>query len=226
VRCRLFLNDGRGNFTDATARLAGGAPVISESVTLADIDDDGDPDIVGSIVGGSSLLLNDGRGVFTSAGGTRAELFPGFSGWPSSVLAGDVDGDGDLDLVADGIAINGHRQLSAPLLLRIGAAFRLDVESMPGYAPAPAIAVLWLDGKARAQPLRVAPFGILRLDLATALQVGPFLVPAPGGLVSMGFTLPPAPSLLGTALHGQGLVVPGPTLASARLTGLVSAVAR
>lgn len=66
------------------------------SVTVGDMDGDGDLDIVtGNVFKQSAVYLNNGQGDFTSY-----RNFGGKSDLTHSVAVGDVDGDGDLDIVA------------------------------------------------------------------------------------------------------------------------------
>jgi len=89
---RLYLNDGDGVFTDATAQIPEDSD-YTESVALGDVDGDGDLDAFLGRYGQNGLYLNDGSGVFTDA----TSQIPTDSHWTLSVSLGDVDGDGDLD---------------------------------------------------------------------------------------------------------------------------------
>jgi len=95
----LYLNDGVGFFSDATPQI----PDHSENTLaaiLADADGDGDLDVfLGN--GGSEeprqnrLYLNDGNGFFADA----ADQIPDDAQDTGAVAVGDVDGDGDLDVL-------------------------------------------------------------------------------------------------------------------------------
>ncbi|MEM7394004.1 MAG: FG-GAP-like repeat-containing protein, partial [Verrucomicrobiota bacterium] len=92
---RVWLNIGAGFFTDSGQSL-GSSP--RSACLAADFDGDGDMDIyygAGSSSDESQLWLNDGHGVFTNA------LWEGV-GCVEAAILGDVNGDGQLDVVSMG----------------------------------------------------------------------------------------------------------------------------
>ncbi|MCB9232063.1 MAG: VCBS repeat-containing protein [Bacteroidia bacterium] len=100
---RLYLNDGRGNFTFASEALpAWTSP--AESAVSADFDGDGDPDIfVGGAAlmgqyprGGRSCMLINNQGKFTLSSSLPNE---GDLGLVHDVLASDLNQDGKPELV-------------------------------------------------------------------------------------------------------------------------------
>jgi len=84
---QLFLNDGKGMYelSDVDLGTNGKTPAI------ADIDSDGDLDIV--IGGKPNIFINEGNGHFTLSALNRLP-----SGGEQPLL-GDIDGDGDVDLI-------------------------------------------------------------------------------------------------------------------------------
>ncbi|MFN2174264.1 MAG: FG-GAP-like repeat-containing protein, partial [Candidatus Promineifilaceae bacterium] len=60
---RVWLNDGRGNFTEKGQEPGFGS--FKFEIALADIDNDDDLDLVTAMPGPNEIWLNDGDGVFT-----------------------------------------------------------------------------------------------------------------------------------------------------------------
>lgn len=106
---RLYLGDGKGNFTRAKETLPS-MPVSKGCVAVADIDGDGHPDLFvgGRVIPGrypetpeSYILINDGKGHFTDK---TAQLAPGLRhiGMVTSAVFTDFNRDGHPDLVLAG----------------------------------------------------------------------------------------------------------------------------
>jgi hypothetical protein len=94
---RLWLNDGTGRFTDATAARMPALKVrFSWDLELVDVDDDHDLDVLVSCkrCPGSSLFRNDGAGTFAEDSRALPQYTNNYE-----FEAMDLDGDGHLDLV-------------------------------------------------------------------------------------------------------------------------------
>ena len=92
----LYRNLGGWKFEEVTAASGVACPgQFSTGCALADIDGDGDLDLlVNSLGGGTRAFLNDGRGRFTEVADPKLAKKSG----ATSMALADVDGDGDLDL--------------------------------------------------------------------------------------------------------------------------------
>jgi hypothetical protein len=146
---RLWINDGRGRFHDGSA--AAGLPGTRGkglAAVAADLDDDGDADVfVANDSQGNLLLRNDGGGRFTeSARHAGVDLnAEGRSEACMGADAGDLDGDGDLDLY-----VANFEQETNTLYRNDGGLFFTDVSTSSG-AGVPSLAPLG--------------FGVVFLDL-------------------------------------------------------------
>lgn len=126
----IYRNDPPGSFDNVSSEALGGHEGQHRQVAIGDVDGDGDPDIYAPhAAGGSdSLFINDGSGTFaettidngSQAGGARF---------------GDLDDDGDLDLVLT----DGYPDLGGPVspvghvFVNDGAgAFAELADAMPG----------------------------------------------------------------------------------------------
>ncbi|OON68000.1 hypothetical protein B0919_15145 [Hymenobacter sp. CRA2] len=118
-RVEILRNDGHGAFTPSDTVRVSSLQDFSNALsnnhtalTVADIDHDGDLDLLASFSVNSSVAIrrNDGRGHFTG----RDSLI--VADFPMNITTGDVDADGDLDLVtANGAIIRGGSNSSTYL---------------------------------------------------------------------------------------------------------------
>ncbi len=132
----VVFNLGGGALSAAVALPASH---FTSAISVFDADGDGDLDIVEANGGGflpptdaSALFLNNGAGVFTASANLPA--IPAIT-----TLAADIDGDGDRDLILDGVILSNDgagvftqvAQLPTPLLGYFGstvAAFDVDLD--------------------------------------------------------------------------------------------------
>jgi len=92
---QVWRNQGNMTFVPIAGAVTGAAS--SMSVVLVDVDGDGDLDaaLAAWNNGGNRVLLNDGTGIFTPA----PVPLPNATGNSQHIVALDVDGDGDMDLL-------------------------------------------------------------------------------------------------------------------------------
>ncbi|WP_165245320.1 CRTAC1 family protein [Paludisphaera soli] len=92
---RLYRNDGKGKFEDATKEAGLDKTFYGQGVAVGDYDNDGDPDVYVTAVGRGYLFRNDG-GKFADV--SEAANARGPNGWLSGAAFFDMENDGDLDL--------------------------------------------------------------------------------------------------------------------------------
>jgi hypothetical protein len=96
---RVWLNDGRGNFTEKGQEPGFGS--FKFEIALADIDNDDDLDLVTAMPGPNEIWLNDGDGVFTFKENSSCSPPD-----PVTLVMGDIDGDMDTDAIIGNATLN------------------------------------------------------------------------------------------------------------------------
>ncbi len=101
---RVYRNDGRGNFEDVTEACGlRGTDLAIKGV--ADVNQDGAPDLIVLDDLKPEIYLNDGRGKFTkkvgAISGTERATKPAHASWGVAVMT-DIDNDGVPDLIWNG----------------------------------------------------------------------------------------------------------------------------
>ncbi len=92
---RIWINSGKGTFRLIDPGEAACLGQFSTGATFADVDGDGDLDLlVNGIAAGTRLFLNDGKGRFTEVKDSGLSR----TASATSLALADIDGDGDLDL--------------------------------------------------------------------------------------------------------------------------------
>ncbi|MCA8971434.1 MAG: VCBS repeat-containing protein [Planctomycetes bacterium] len=211
----LLINDGTGKFTDESAQRTPLVVSGSYGGTAADVDEDGDLDILIANWSASfnetiQLYLNNGKGVFTNA----VSRVPSKPINALDVVAIDIDNDQDLDFAfthwgaRDGVYVNLEGQLYADNAPTIGTTWAFDMYARPGYASLSQVCGVFL-GVNNLTPRVPTPWG--RLGIQPPLFVGPsFVLTPPGGKSTIQLPIPNQASLRGATLWWQGIHVHAP----------------
>ena len=135
----LYRNLGGWRFEDITERAGvGAADRFSTGAALADVDGDGDLDILITATGGpNAVFLNDGQGRFEETPDAFGALAPRGS---ATMALADTDGDGDLDLYVGNYKVRTVRDMYSPqerafdrVVEQAGDAYRVRAPFEPHY---------------------------------------------------------------------------------------------
>ncbi|MDE2928515.1 MAG: CRTAC1 family protein [Acidobacteriota bacterium] len=107
----LFRNNGDGTFSDVTAQARVGGNHWGMGAAVADVDNDGWPDLYVCNFGPNALFRNNGDGTFTDIASRSGTDDPR---WGSSAAFADYDGDGRLDMYLTNYVKFDHHRPPAP----------------------------------------------------------------------------------------------------------------
>lgn len=221
----VLHNDGSGSFAIVPQALP---PFVgtTRSMLLVDVDEDGDLDLVrGTTANGVTLARNDGMGFFTDEPNAASVSSPGYD----FLLAGDFDGDLDVDLftaaagTAPQLLANQHRHLRSAGAPVAGMTWNVEVVSEPGYANTPRFSVLGIAGAALPTPIVSSSIGSLWLAPAQVLLATAELLPAGSSVATFSLPVPPIPALAGFPVAVQASVRGLAAASPVRLTPMLRA---
>jgi hypothetical protein len=117
VSSTIWLNEGGTLRPNAALSRPFTSLGLVSGAAFADLDGDGDPDLVLAVEWGPVRVFRNAAGSFEDI--TAASGLAGWSGWWTSVTVGDFDGDGRLDVAAGNWGRNSLYELNRPGPLRL-----------------------------------------------------------------------------------------------------------
>jgi hypothetical protein len=117
VSSRLYLREGAQWKLDERSRVGLDRVGLVNGAVWSDLDADGYPELVLALDWGPIKILANRRGRLEDA--TAAWGLDGFTGWWSGVTAGDLDGDGRMDIVAGNWGLNSPYRATPARPLRV-----------------------------------------------------------------------------------------------------------
>jgi len=223
---KLYLNDGKGRFTDVSStHMPTKLGLGTTDLAIGDVDGDGDLDAVIAASGSPArLYLGDGHGKFVEASN---RLVGGTSATRSARLV-DVDTDGDLDLVwaiskaQNQLHFNLLRQLDSATLATVGHQYVLDLFAKSGFATSGQLIAPYVSLSRLPNRVPLPPFGSFSLDPTGMIALAPVAIPAPSGRIGLQLAIPDSQALVGKTMHFQGLVLHSTSVSTWRLSNVAS----
>jgi hypothetical protein len=123
---KVFMNNGNAAFTQDTTRIPR-ILMVPQDIKSADIDNDGDKDLVFACEDGNKIFVNDGTGKFNDE--TAARLPVNGNEESRKVALGDIDNNGSIDIFFANVNFRGGQDVQDRLLINNGAGVFTDVTS-------------------------------------------------------------------------------------------------
>ena len=183
-----------------------------QAIAVVDLDGDGWEDLAyrDNAYYPYGANLRNVNGVFV-IGSTLSVL-------PDHPAATDFDGDGDQDVIdVNGTLRNRTRQLQNAVPPRLGMNAELVVHAYGGDGVNQQIVLLFLATSLASPPIPIPGLGTQYLDPATTVYHSTHFIAGTGGEATIAYTVPPTPSLLGSAVHAQAGFAHQPAPSSWRL---------